>query len=288
MDTFLAVHGPVIRRASLAASDQRTLRSALAGGLVTRLLPGVYAAAGLSEDLAVRAATVALWNPDAVVTGRAAARLTFWPDLSVTDIHVARQARPPRGVGYRFEERTIAPEHIAELRGLRITAPALTAVDLVDELGGDAIDTCLRSRAARLEDLWSAFAAHPSRPGNAARRRMLLDSRDEPWSAAERLSHRLLRAAHITGWKANHRVVISGSCYFIDIAFRRERLAVEIDGRLHEDDRRLFESDRYRQNQLVAAGWTVLRFTWAMLVSEPDYVVSTIRAELARLRRAMQ
>jgi len=111
---------------------------------------------------------------------------------------------------------------------------------------------------------------------------MLIDSRDKPWSAAERLSHRILRAARVRGWTANHRVNVNGSRYFIDIAFHAARLAVEIDGRLHEDDPMVFETDRYRQNGLVRAGWRVLRFTYAMLVNEPDYVIATILAELAR------
>ena len=53
--------------------------------------------------------------------------------------------------------------------------------------------------------------------------------------------------------------------YYLDIAFRRERVASEIDGRLHETDVDLFESDRIRQNALMLRGWLVLRFTWHML-----------------------
>ena len=286
LQTFLAVHGPVIRRSLLTSADQRSLQSAVAAGLVTRLLPGVYAAAEVADDLAIRASAVPLWQPDAVITGRAAAHFTFWPTLPVIRIDVARRAHPPQSRGYRFEERAIEPGHIIDTKPLRLTAPALTAIDLVDELGGDGIDTCLRSRAAGLRDLWAAFAAHPSRPGNSARRRMLLDSRDQPWSAAERLAHRLLHASRITGWTANYRVLVSGACYFIDIAFPAVRLAVEIDGRLHEDDPSIFETDRYRANQLVCSGWTVLRFTYAMLVARPEYVIATITAELARLHRA--
>ena len=286
LQTFLAVHGPLIRRGSLSPTDQRCLESAVVAGLVVRLLPGVYAATQMAGDFAVRASAVSLWHPDAVITGRAAARLTFWPTIQVSQIDVARRGHPPMSRGYGFVQRSIDPEHVVDKGAMRLSAPALTAIDLVDELGGDAIDVCLRSRAARLEDLWAAFAAHRWRPGNAARRRMLLDSRDEPWSAAERLAHHMLREAHILGWTANHRVTVSGACYFIDIAFPALRLAVEIDGRLHEDDPSIFESDRYRQNELVKAGWTVLRFTWAMLVRRPDYVIATIRAEITRLQRA--
>ena len=284
LETFLDGHGPVICRRELDRAGQRTLESAVAAGVLVRLLPGTYTYRDGASDLAVRALAVSRWQPDAVITGRAAARLTFWPTLSVDAIGVARRAHPPSALGYRFHQRRIDPDFIVRVGDVRLSAPALTAIDLVDEVGGDAIDTCLRSRAARLEDLWSAFRAHPDRPGNTARQRMLIGSRDRPWSAAERLSHRLLRAAHIHGWTASHRVAARGKEYFIDIAFRGARLAIEIDGRLHEDDPDIFENDRRRQNGLVLAGWRVLRFTYWMLVNEPDYVISTILAELASCR----
>jgi len=248
---------------------------------LVRVLPGTYVPTELKDDFATRSLAVGWWCADAVIVGAAAARLTFWPDVPVRQIDVARRGTEPIGPGYRFHRRAIDPEYIVERHGLRVTTPALTAIDLVDEFGGDAIDICLRSRAARLSDLWAAYAAHPARPGNAERRRMLLDSRDKPWSAAERLSHRLLRSHHLKGWTANLEIRVQGSKYYIDIAFRGARVAIEIDGRLHEDDPSVFERDRYRQNALVLAGWRVLRFTYRMLVDEPDYVIATILAALA-------
>ena len=115
------------------------------------------------------------------------------------------------------------------------------------------------------------------RRGNTERRRLLLESRDEPWSAAERRFHRLLREGGITGWKANVGVEIDGHRYYLDVAFARARVAIEIDGRLHQLDRNLFESDRVRQNRLVLHGWRVLRFTWAMLIDRPEEVLAVVR-----------
>jgi very-short-patch-repair endonuclease len=86
----------------------------------------------------------------------------------------------------------------------------------------------------------------------------------------------LLRSARITGWKPNLPVIIDGQLFFIDIAFKRQKLAIEIDGRRHETDEDLFESDRWRQNALVADGWRVLRFTWAMLRDHPEVFVRAI------------
>ena len=72
-----------------------------------------------------------------------------------------------------------------------------------------------------------------------------------------------------------------GRAYYLDIAFERIRLALEIDGRIHQTDRDLFESDRWRQNALVLAGWRVLRFTWTMLEEHPEEFVRQVRAALA-------
>jgi hypothetical protein len=52
-------------------------------------------------------------------------------------------------------------------------------------------------------------------------------------------------------------VVLEGCLYYIDIAFPHLKLAIEIDGRLHEEDEDLFESDRWRQNALVALSYSL-------------------------------
>ena len=72
----------------------------------------------------------------------------------------------------------------------------------------------------------------PHRAGNLEKLKLLIDSRNEPWSAAERLSHRLLRAAHITGWETNLPVYIDGQVYYLDIAFsgRSWRSRLTVDG----------------------------------------------------------
>jgi very-short-patch-repair endonuclease len=285
IETLLASGGPVFHLPSLPEVARTTVRSAYAAGRLVRLLPGTYVPTELKDDLMTRCMAVGWWNPDAVIVGAAAARLTFWPDLPVRQIDVARRGPVPTGRGYRFHRRNVEPWHIIERGGLRVTRPAVTAIELVAELGGDPIDTCLRSRTARLSDLWEAYQAFPARPGNGARRRMLHDSRDKPWSAAERLAHRILRRAHLLGWKANHDITVDGALYFIDIAFLGAKIAVEIDGRLHEDDPLVFENDRLRQNALVRSGWRVLRFTYAMLVDDPEYVIEAIRVALAQAGR---
>jgi very-short-patch-repair endonuclease len=166
--------------------------------------------------------------------------------------------------------------------GIRTTTPSLTAVELATSAFTDPIDVALHRRVVSLASLREAIDLTPHRRGHVDRRRVLLDSRDEPWSAAERLAHRLYRRAGLTGWVTNLETVVpDAGTYYLDIAFRRPRVVSEIDGRLHETDVDLFETDRLRQNALVLRGWLVLRFTWYQLDRHPEYVIATTREALA-------
>lgn len=274
------------RQGVVARREHRDLAGAVdwlvRSGRLRTVLPGVYAATEHADDLRVRLAALARWDPDAVVCSAAGARLTFWREVPVDVIEVATERRGEHP-GFWLRHRTVPDELVMHQQGLRIAVPALAALDLSDT-GTEALDQVLRSRAATLDGLWRAFELTRGRRGNTGRLRHLLDSRDEPWSAAERLCHRLLREAGITGWESNLPVVSGGSLYFLDVAFADAGLVVEVDGRLHEDDPRVFENDRWRQNALVLDGWVVVRFTWAMLTQHPEVVVATIRAALAVAR----
>jgi len=250
------------------------------GDLVS-VLPGVYAAPDVADAPITRARASQLWEPDSVLTHHSAAQLTFWPAIRVTQVHCAAPSRRARRAGFVISRRHIPADLVVECRGLRCTAPALTALDLTDLLGGEAIDVLLRSRHATLDHLHDAWRATSRRPGNARRGQFVLDSRDNPWSPPERKAHALLRAAGITGWKGNFPVHVCGHMYYIDIAFPEVRLAIEIDGREFHADAIAFEKDRWRQNDLINAGWRVLRFTARMIEEAPELVIAVILDALA-------
>ena len=127
----------------------------------------------------------------------------------------------------------------------------------------------------------TALELSAGRTGNALRRELLLDSRDEPWSEGERQFHRLLRAAGITGWRANRPLNLGSLAVYPDVVFRKLKLVVEIDGREFHNEKEVFESDRQRQNALVLHGWRVLRITWRMIQDEPDHVIAMVREAIA-------
>ncbi len=66
----------------------------------------------------------------------------------------------------------------------------------------------------------------------------------------------------------------------VDLAYPDQRIALEADGRAHDDERR-FERDRQRQNALINLGWRVLRFTHHDLRFRAPQVVTEVRAALA-------
>lgn len=230
------------------------------------------------------------WRPSAVICGEFAAQLTFWRDLEVADIELAAKTEIRRE-GFRFSERTIPPSLQTRLGHFQITTPALTALDLSLVHGAEAIDRALRSRLVTVELLQTALDQSSNRRGNRDRRRLVLDSRTRPWSAAERLAHNLLAEAGITGWVANLPLKVDLWQVYLDIAFIGVKLVLEIDGYEVHSQRDVFEEDRDRQNELVLRDWTVLRFTYRQLAERPGYVIDTVRRGLrfaARKQRLLE
>ena len=67
----------------------------------------------------------------------------------------------------------------------------------------------------------------------------------------------------ISGWEYDKKV----GRWFVDFAFPHLMLAVEIDGRQHQDLERM-ESDARKDDFLIKNGWKVIRIPWSNPVSE--------------------
>ena len=283
IDELLALDRVILAREH-PRLENALVRAASAGRLV-RPLPGVFADPGNADQLLTKVAAVSRWDPNAVIRGRAAAALSYWPELEVPTVEVASPTRHQPQPGFTFQRRRIPPELLQRREPFAFTTPPLTAMELSTMADTEPIDLALRRRAADLASLQHALEQTSKRRGNTERWRVLLDSRAEPWSKAERLAHRLYRDAGITGWVGNLKIWVpqQWATYYLDIAFERQRLACEVDGREFHDTDDAFETDRERQNVIVLTGWTVLRFTWKMLTEQPDHVVWVTREALAIL-----
>lgn len=237
------------------------------------MVPGWFTVPGAGPELLVRA--VHGWDPQAVVMGRAAARLTFWPDLPVDRVEIATSHRLRPNRHLVLSQRRIP----AACRMGGFTTPAATAVDLAAHDHGAAITEALRRGAARPEDIAEALTLMPGRRGNRRRRELVMSAARNPWSVAEHRLHETLCRADLPFWEGNARIRLGRQTVFGDVVFREYRLVVEVDGWSVHGHPTAFREDRRRQNLLVQHGWRVLRFTWQDL-DDPDYILRTIRSVL--------
>lgn len=62
-----------------------------------------------------------------------------------------------------------------------------------------------------------------------------------------------------------------------DLYYQEARLVIEFDGAVH---RTSLVADSRRQNEILAAGYRLLRFTGADVLGKPDLVIAHVRAAL--------
>jgi len=172
--------------------------------------------------------------------------------------------------------------------GMRITCPARTVVDCMRLLPDDAAltlaDRALQRGWISVGELRGRVREMVGRHGTPRLARLASAATDGTRSAAERVMAGLLRRAGITGWVPNAAITDgAGLIGYGDFTFAGLRLVIEIDGQAFHTDASRFQRDRARQNRLVAAGWTVLRFTWADLRDRPNRVTVEIRTMIGRL-----
>ncbi len=248
-----------------------------------RLHPGVYLVAGhrLSDEARIRAAL--LWaGPDAVITGQTAAAWHGFPAAtpSVVEVTVPARRKPRRTTGVRVRRRDLHEEDVTAVRGIRVAAPPLAALEAAVGLANGSVflDRVLQ-RHVPFPELYGCYCRNLGRAGSAAAGKLITAAADRADSAAERIVTKMLRRAGITGW----RVGVPFGPYTLDVAFAEAKLAIEVDGWAWHVDADRFRADRRKGNALVRAGWTVLRFTWHDLTQRQGACVAEIRATLARL-----
>jgi very-short-patch-repair endonuclease len=178
----------------------------------------------------------------------------------------------------------IRPSDLALVDRVVVTSAARTCLDLVRLSETDNLEKALRTRALTQAQLQVSLDLGTRMRGQRKARAARADVVDNPWSEPERAMHLLLRRAGITGWKGNVPITSNGGVRYPDITFDELKLIIEIDGRAHHGSAEAFDADHRRQDHLVTAGWTVLRFTPRQLADDPEWVIATVRATIARLR----
>jgi very-short-patch-repair endonuclease len=196
-------------------------------------------------------------------------------------------AAHPRVAGVRVHRRPLRAGDRSQLYGLPLTARPRTVVDCLASWprasAEHLLNHVLRTAVLTVQQIRIALDSAKATRGVGQARHLFEQSVQGSWSAAEGRFHELLRANGITGWAANHRLrMADGRSAVIDVWFEDARLAVEVDGQAWHVSAERFQRDRSRQNALVLAGCTVLRFTWADITQTPHAVVAEVRAALPK------
>jgi len=269
----------VVRVADHPSQRSRIHRLARSGELV-RVLPGTYVPASAAGDRRTRLAAACAWAPHACLWGRSAldaASGCLDPFGRGEEIQLAGAPRHPQP-GIHWYAAEVPDRFVMCVDGLRCARPVIAAAALAATDGGVAIDRLLMRDPAAGEDLAAVADWFERRAGNGARRPVLAEVRQRPWSGLERELHRLLRQARIGGWRANVEVPTALGTCVVDVMFDAQPLVLEVDSWEYHASQEAFELDRRRQNGLVLSGYRILRFTAPMITGEPARVIGAIRA----------
>ena len=251
----------------------------------------VYADAGLPMTPgAWRWAAVLSCGEHAVASHRSAAEV--WempvPVPSRPEVSVPHGVRARPGPRVRVRRIAVPAHDVRFVGGLAVTSRERTVLDCLLSLppnqGRALLDRALQRGWVGLPGIVAAVHDARGRWGVARARTVLAGADPGTASDAERVAQGLFAAGGVTGSVNGYPLVVGGRVVAVlDIAFPEVLLAIEIDGWAWHSDPERFQHDRRRQNALVAAGWTVLRFTWADLIERPEQVLATVVRTLARL-----
>jgi very-short-patch-repair endonuclease len=257
---------------------------------VVRLSRDTYLPRALAHELPVRIAAVLLTAPpNAVVSHVTAAALwglaiPLQPEDPRVHLTVATGSAV-RGRSDRFIHRSpLTAGEVTTRLDLRLTTPERTWRDLAAVLAPAA----LLAVTDQLLGFWCTLAAleaqlalRPTGRGSARARAVLPVADRKADSPMESVLRWLLHAAGVPRPDLQYAIRTVAGEFHADLAWPEMKVLVEFDGDVHRD-RRVFVEDLRRQNALVAAGWTVLRFSSADVLGRPDEVVAQILRALGR------
>ncbi|MEY2420263.1 MAG: hypothetical protein QOI95_330 [Acidimicrobiaceae bacterium] len=239
-------------------------------------------------------AAILATGSSAVASKESAARLHSFAGYGTGPVVLTKTAtgsyRSPAGAVHRSG--LLLPSHITEVEHIPTTTPVRTAFDLLHGLtvpqAGRLLDDCLAARRFSLRAFAALVAEVGGRgvPGSAVARR-LLDERGDGYVPPESelealtlavLAHGGLPAPERQVWVKPGREY--GATGRVDFAYRSARLIIEADSQRWHSSYSRVAADHWRDNQLMADGWRVLRVTWWQLKRRPHEVVPLVRRAL--------
>jgi hypothetical protein len=259
---------------------------------VVRLSRDTYLPRALRADLASRLAAVLLTSPPGAVISHLSAADVWGLQIPLRSrdddrVHVTvpEHSRAESRSDRRLYRLRLEGRDVVRRWSLPVTSPARTWRDLAGVLEPGALlaasDQIVNGLASR-EELSAELLRRPSGRGCARARRVLPLADPLAESPMESVVRWLVHEAGLPQPELQYEVRDDADGFVgrADLAWPEHKVLVEFDGDVHRE-RGVFVNDLRRQNRLIAAGWTILRFSSADVLVRPDEMLAAIRKALA-------
>lgn len=270
------------------ATREGLARHTIRGPDFRPVIRGVYVAAGIPDSLVVRCRAVQLVAPEyAVFSHFTAARLWCSRALGSAKVHVSfsynAYMRRAETALHRFTYRL----DVAQRHGLPVTSPGMTfmhlavCLELINlvTLG----DQLVKKRVITPEDLvhYAMSWEHYGGAAGLAAARLVRDGVDSQPETHLRL---LIVLAGLPEPTVNHviRRPDGSTRYRIELAYEGIKLAIEYDGRWHDEPEQQ-RKDEVRRAALRSEGWTFVVLQAIDLYETPEASLAMIVAALRAL-----
>ena len=274
-----------------AAITAHQIDAMLGTGWLQPRFPGVYVVGYAPAGELTRETEALLACPDGALLGGESAAATWnlipWR-LARGPVHVTIQGEHRTGHGGIWLHRTRTLDAGLDVRtrsGLPIVSPARALVEIAGTVTPRelerGLDDGLQSNVVRLAQVRETLTRIGSRRAGSPVLDALLREREGgsgiTRSDAEIDLSEAIVAAGLPRPERNQPLF----GYTVDMLWRELRVIVEVDSYRWHLGKASFDSDRARDADLEARGFTVLRFTAKQIAEEPFVVIARIAATLA-------
>lgn len=279
-------HGVVARRQLLDLGvDRNAIDRRLARRLLIPLHRGVFAVGHRRLRIEGRwLAAVLAVGPGAALSHRDAAALHGMrkpPESPKVSVTTGKDAKGTSAV-WVFARRTLDAEDMTTVRGIPVTSPARTLVDLAPMLTAGQLAAALGEADRRglldVPVVERALARMRGRHGQGHRRltaALAVHEQRGAVLARSELEERFLDLI-IRAGLPRPRLNASAAGFEVDALWGEARVVAELDGWAHHKEREAAARDRDKTNRLQLAGYVVLRFLHGDVVRRPAGVAAAI------------
>jgi very-short-patch-repair endonuclease len=298
-------HGGVLSRAQLIAAglSRRGIEQAVHDSTLHRLRRNAYVPARVLDTARADQSRLRTMNAAAALTGmrtrdavvsHASAALIHGIDLLDPPAHEVTLTVPPGregagGDGIRQYGAALPARHVIRVRGIPVTTPARTAVDLARAHGFAAglvaMDSALHRLLTRWIEIDQVLGDCRRWPGIAQARRAFRYVDEKAESALESLSRARFIDSDLPPPETQAMMFDLPTPRRVDFLWREQRVIGEADGLTKYRDPDVIADEKQRDELFRQAGYELVHWVWQEIRHTPEMVIGRIRAAFERTHR---